>query len=260
MGTPVLACAHIEYAEQGQHSFAGVTFSLEAGERLVVLADPHHHGEILLRICATLILPTGGEISWCGRGNEEIQDHERYELRRRIGFVDRRSSLISNMTLLDNVTLGLQYHDNLSRETAYGRADAWLGRFGLAEQRFVRPAALSPGERRLAVYAREFVKRPEMLVLESPFFDVDEECQDLLTDTVEETRRGWGCALVVANVDPGRARSWGDRVLILQGGRSHTLEVGEFDPVLYAASARKRDDCILHDHEKSSSPRERSTA
>jgi phospholipid/cholesterol/gamma-HCH transport system ATP-binding protein len=240
MGIPVLACEQIEYTDQGQHAFAGVSFRLETGEGLVVLADPHHHGEILLGICATLIPPTGGEISWCGRSHDEIKEPERYELRRRIGFVYRRSSLISNMTLLDNVTLGLQYHENLSREAACARTVAWLGRFGLAEHRFVRPADLSPGRRRLAVYARELVKRPEILVLESPFFDLDAGYQDLLADAADESRRAWGCALVVANVDPGRAKSWGDRVLILQDGRSRTFEAGEFDPVLYAASARKR--------------------
>jgi len=251
MGIPVLACEGIEYAEQGQRSFSGVTFSLAAGERLVVLADPQHHGEILLRICVTLIPPTGGEIWWGDRRNDEMRDPERYDLRRRIGFVDRSSSLISNMTLLDNVTLGLQYHENLSRETASERAAPWLERLGLAEHLSVRPAALSPRGRRLAVYAREFVKRPEMLVLESPLFDLDEGYHDLLAGAVEEARRGWGCALVVAGIDPGRAKSWGDRVLILQAGRSHTLEAGEFDPVPYAASGRKRGDSILHDHEKS---------
>jgi len=240
MGIPVLACDQIEYTDQGQPLFAGVTFRLEAGERLVVLADPHRHGEVLLRICATLISPTGGEISWCGRSHHEIQDPERYELRRRIGLVYRGSSLISNMALLDNVTLGLQYHENVSREAAYERASEWLGRLGLAEHRFVRPADLSPGGRRLAVYAREFVKRPEILVLESPFFDVDEGYRDLLTEAVDETRRGWGCGLVVANVHPERVTRWGDRVLILQDGRSLTVGAREFDPVLYAASARKR--------------------
>jgi ABC-type transporter Mla maintaining outer membrane lipid asymmetry ATPase subunit MlaF len=250
MGIPVLACEQVEYTDQGQHVFLGVSFHLEAGERLVVLADPRHHGEILLRICATLIPPTGGEISWCGRSNDEIKEAERYELRRRIGLVYRRSSLISNMTLLDNVTLGLQYYENLNREAAYERAVAWLGRFGLAEHRLVRPADLSPGRRRLAVYARELVKGPELLVLESPLFDLDEGYQDLVTDAVEEARRGWGCALVVANVDPGRAKSWGERVLILQGGRSRTFEAGEFDPVLYAASARQRAEDLLMERSK----------
>jgi phospholipid/cholesterol/gamma-HCH transport system ATP-binding protein len=251
MGIPVLDCEQIEYSDQGRPVFAGVTFHLAAGERLVVLADPHHHGEILLRICATLLSPTGGEVSWCGRSHDEIQDPERYELRRRIGLVYRGSSLISNMTLLDNVTLSLQYHENVSREAAYERVFPWLGRFGLAEHRFVRPADLSPEGRRLAVYARELVKRPELLVLESPFFDLDEGYRHLLTDAVEEARRGWGCALVVGNLDPGRAQSWGDRVLILQDGRGLTLEAREFDPVLYAASARKRAENLW---------RERSTA
>jgi len=59
-------------------------------------------------------------------------------------------------------------------------------------------------------------------VLESPFSDLDEGYWDLIAEAVEKARRGWGCALVVANVDPGRAKSWGDRVLILHGGRSRT--------------------------------------
>ncbi|HVO83807.1 MAG TPA: ATP-binding cassette domain-containing protein [Syntrophobacteria bacterium] len=239
MGIPVLACEQIEYGDQGRPAFAGVTFHLEAGERLVILADPRHHGEILLRICATLTPPTGGRISWWGRSNDEIREPERYELRRRIGLVCRRSSLISNLTLLDNVTLGLQYYENLSREAAYDRALTWLGRFGLAEHRSLRPADLSPTRRLLAVYARELVKSPEMLVLESPFFDLDGGYRDLLADAVDEARRACGCALVVADVDPGRAKSWGERVLILQGGRGRTVEAGEFDPVLYAASAQK---------------------
>ena len=239
MGIPVLACEQIEYTEPGQPPFAGVTFHLEAGERLVVLTDPRHHGEILIRICATLIPPTGGEISWCGRSSDEIQDSERYDLRRRIGLVYPRSSLISNMTLLDNVTLSLQYHENLSREAAYERASPWLERFGLAKHPSVRPADLSPEGRRLAVYARELAKRPVILVLESPFFDLDEGYQALLAAAVEEARRGWGCALVVANVDPGRAKSWGERVLVLQGGRGRIFEAGEFDPGLYVASSRK---------------------
>jgi ABC-type transporter Mla maintaining outer membrane lipid asymmetry ATPase subunit MlaF len=240
MGIPVLACEQIEYIDQGEPLFARVSFHLEAGEGLVVLAEPPHHGEILLRICATVLSPTTGEVSWCGRSHNEIEDLERYELRRRIGLVYRGSSLISNMTLLDNVTLSLQYHGNLSREAACERAFLWLGRFGLAAHLCVRPVDLAPGGRRLAVYARELAKRPELLVIESPFFDLDEGCQNLLTDAVEETRRGWGCTLVVAGLDPGRAQSWGDRVLILQDGRSLTLQAREFDPVLYAASARRR--------------------
>lgn len=240
MSTPVLACDQIEYADQGPPLFAGVTLHLEPGERVVLLADPHHHGTILLKICATLISPTGGEISWFGRSHSEIQDAERYQLRRRISLVYRESSLVSNMTILDNVTIGLQYHENLGRDAAYRRALALMERFGLAEHRFLRPAALNPEERRLVVYARELLKRPDIVLLESPFFDLHEGYQHLLMEAVEEARSGWGCALLVGNVEPAAAQSWGERVHILQGGRSFSLPAREFDPVLYAASVRKR--------------------
>jgi predicted ABC-type transport system involved in lysophospholipase L1 biosynthesis ATPase subunit len=240
MTTPVLSCEEIGYVDQGLPLFAGVTFHLERGQRVALLADPHRHGTILLKICASLISPSSGEIAWFGRGHEGMKGRERYELRRRIGLVYRESSLISNMAIVDNVTLGIQYHENLTRDAAYAQVSDLLGRFGLSKRRFHRPADLTPEERRLALYVRELVKKPEIFLLESPSLDLGEGSQSLLMKVLEEAASGSGCAILVGNVEPETARRWGDRVLILQAGRCLSLEAGEFDPLRYTDSARKR--------------------
>ena len=240
MNTPVLACEEIEYSDRGLPLFAGVTVHLDRSQRVALLADPHRHGTILLKICATLISPTNGKIAWFGRGQDGMKGRERYELRRRIGLVYRESSLISNMAVVDNVTLGQQYHGNLTRDAAYTQVSDLLGRFGLSKRRFLRPADLTPEERRLALYVRELVKKPEIFLLESPSLDLGEGSQSLLVKVLEEAASGGGCAILVANVEPEMARRWGDRVLVLQGSRCLSLEAGEFDPLRYTDSARKR--------------------
>jgi phospholipid/cholesterol/gamma-HCH transport system ATP-binding protein len=240
MNIPVLVCEEIEYADHGLPLFAGVTFSLERGRRIALLADPHRHGTILLKICATLISPSRGGIAWFGRSHEGMKGRERYELRRRIGLVYRESSLISNLTIADNVTLGVQYHGNLTRDAAYIEVSDLLGRFGLSKHRFLRPADLTPEERRLALYVRELVKKPEILLLESPSLDLGEGSQGLLAKVLEEATGGWGCAILVGNVEPETASRWGERVLILQGGRCLSLEAGEFDPLRFTDSAWRR--------------------
>jgi phospholipid/cholesterol/gamma-HCH transport system ATP-binding protein len=240
MNLPVLACEEIEYADDDLSLFAGVTFHLERGRRMALLADPPRHGTILLKMCAALISPTKGEITWFGQGHEAMRGRERYELRRRIGLVYRESSLISNMAVVDNVTLGLQYHENLTRDAAYGQVSDLLGRFGLSQCRSLRPAALTPEERRLALYVRELVKRPELFLLESPFLDLGEGAQGLVMKVLEEAASGWGCATLVANIEPETVGRWGDGVLILQRGRCLHLEAGRFDPLRYTDSARQR--------------------
>ncbi len=56
-----------------------------------------------------------------------------YKLRRRIGFVHRETSLISNMTILDNISLGLQYHEEMVREQSYDRVTELLRQCELYE-------------------------------------------------------------------------------------------------------------------------------
>ena len=206
----------------------------------MVVAEPHRSGTVLLKICATLLSPTSGRISWFGHTAEQMGKHEFYGLRRRIGLVHRETSLISNMTILDNVSLGLQYHEELSQEAAYERVTEWLKHFEIYEDRMSRPAELTFEQRRLAVYARELAKKPQLILLEHPSLDLGERVYGMLLEVFKTCSLDNGCAFLVSSVMPEIVDRWADWVLVFDEGRCKHMEVNQFDPAEYRESMRRQ--------------------
>jgi ABC-type sulfate/molybdate transport systems ATPase subunit len=238
---PLISAENLEYCEEdGSYLFTEVSFRLEWGQRGVLLAEPHRCANILLKICATLLEPTNGSISWFGGNAEEPGEKWLYHVRRRIGFVHRETSLISNMTIMDNVSLGIQYHEELSREQAYDRVTETLKRFELFDYRFLRPAELTFEQRRLAVYARELTKKPQLFLLEHPSLDLGERVYSFLIEVFKTCSMEDGCGFLVASMIPEVVNRWGDWVMVFDQGRCRHFEVDQFDPSIYRESMRRR--------------------
>jgi ABC-type sulfate/molybdate transport systems ATPase subunit len=240
MSVPILECENLQYREDNCCLFNEVSFRLDSGQRGVILAEPHRSATALLKICATLMAPTGGQIRWFGRAIEEMAEHEIYNLRRRIGLVHRETSLISNLTILDNISLGLQYHNEIAREEAYDQATELLKKFELYEDRFSRPAQLTFEQRRMAVYARELIKQPTLFLLEHPSLDLGERVYSLLLDAFQTSRGENGCSFLVSSIKAEVANRWGDWVLVLDEGKSENFSGTQFDPSAYRATMRRR--------------------
>ncbi|UCE83881.1 MAG: ATP-binding cassette domain-containing protein [Deltaproteobacteria bacterium] len=240
MSEPILSCENIEYCEGDSCLFKDVSFQLNRGQRAVVLAEPHRYATTLLKICATLTAPTGGQIRLFGRTLEEMDKQDIYEVRRRIGLVRRETSLVSNVTILDNVSLGLQYHEEIDREEAHEQVADLLRQFELYEDRFLRPAQLTFEQRRLAVYARELAKKPQLILLEHPSLDLGERVYGLLLEIFKTCSIEDGCAFLVSSIKPEVVKHWGEWVLIFDKGRCEHLEGDQFDHAGYRTSMRGR--------------------
>lgn len=236
----ILSCENVGYHEDGLCLFDDVSFRLDSGQRGVVVAEPHRSATVLLKICATLLSPTSGQVSWFGYSAKQMGKREFYGLRRRIGLVHRETSLISNMTILDNVSLGLQYHKELSQEAAYERVTEWLKHFEIYEDRMLRPAELTFEQRRLAVYARELAKEPQLILLEHPSLDLGERVYGMLLEVFKTCSLDNGCAFLVSSVMPEIVDRWADWVLVFDEGRCKHMEVNQFDPAEYRESMRRQ--------------------
>jgi ABC-type lipoprotein export system ATPase subunit len=143
------------------------------------------------------------------------------------------------MTILENLSLGLQYHADISREEAHEQVTEVLEQFELYENRFMRPAQLTLEQRRLAVYARELVKRPQLFLLEHPTLDLGERVYSLLAEILHLCRGEQGCAFLVASVQPELVSRWADWVLIFDENRCAKIEADSFDPSVYLKSMRR---------------------
>ena len=205
---------------------------------VVCLIGSSGSGKSTLLRCANLLEPIddgavlleGEEISLPGLDDDA--------LRRRMGIVFQSFNLFPHMDVLGNVTLGPRRALKLGHAEAAARADALLGRFGLADKRAAYPDQLSGGQQQRVAIVRALAMEPEVLLLDEITSALDPELVGEVLEVVAELKAG-GMTMLIATHDLGFARQIADRVCFLDAGQ--ILESGPPDQVLSTpAHARTR--------------------
>jgi ABC-type ATPase involved in cell division len=174
---------------------------LKAGEKKFILARPYRPAVHLLRICATMYPPTSGTVILFGRVTNEMSFRDLLFIKRTIGFVERVSSLISNKSLFENVTLGLRYHNNISINEARRQAHTFLLHFDLLENINDRPARIPPEKLRMALFCRELVLAPNLLILEKPSYGLSRDELQFLMEAILSYQAKSNCGIIISDDD-----------------------------------------------------------
>ena len=199
----------------------GIDFDDEVNT-LAIIGPSGGGKSTLLRILGGLLEPSAGRVALDGEQlPADEAGLERY--RASLGFVFQDGGLFHHLSARENIALPLRVVHGVRESEATERANALLGRFGLASEGSKRPAQLSGGQRQRVAIARAVAPRPRMLLLDEPTSALDPEYTtevlDLLRDLKDE-----GTRFVVVTHEMGFARHACDKVAFLAGGR--LLEYG----------------------------------
>ena len=138
-------------------------------------------------------------------------------LRRTVGMVFQSHSLFEHLSAVDNVTLALVHALHFTRERATGRALALLESLGVAHRAHALPRQLSGGEAQRVAIARALALDPRLLLMDEPTAALDPPRRDALGRSLRALAAE-GRGLLVATHDLEFARSWADRVVVLDRG------------------------------------------
>ncbi|MDE2132839.1 MAG: ATP-binding cassette domain-containing protein, partial [Betaproteobacteria bacterium] len=132
----------------------GITFAVEAGERVAILGVSGSGKSTLIGLLAGLDRPTQGEIRLAGEALSALDEDGRARLRgRTVGFVFQTFQLLPGLTALENAMLPLEL---AGRADAAAAARDLLARVGLAARADHYPRQLSGGEQQRVALARAF--------------------------------------------------------------------------------------------------------
>jgi ABC-type multidrug transport system ATPase subunit len=163
-----------------------VDFRLDRGGFLVVTGPNGAGKTTLLRVCAGLLVPTGGTM--------EVDVD-----RGRIGYLAHEPLVYRELTALENLDLyGRLYRVPERRE----RIGMLLERFGLWEARNERAGDYSRGMLQRLALCRALLHEPELLILDEPANALDAEGVALLEHELDGLRRA--STLLVASHAPER--------------------------------------------------------
>jgi iron(III) transport system ATP-binding protein len=135
---------------------------------------------------------------------------------RRIGMVFQDHALFPHLTVAENIAFGL--HGRPRRERAHRVAElvATVGLDGLAD---THPHELSGGQQQRVALARALAPRPELLLLDEPFSNLDVELRERLSLEVREIIKASGATAVLVTHDQHEAFAMADEVGVMHEGR-----------------------------------------
>lgn len=210
-------CARLENISKQFGSFAAlrqVSVDLEPGKCYVLIGENGAGKSTLLRILAGLLLPTNGKISIFG-------DNKPYEVRERIGYMSHAPMLYDEFSGQEN----LRYFASLyPGRQCLDPAEA-LRQVGL-DPKMERPLGqYSQGMRQRTSLARVLMAIPELLLLDEPFSNMDNESTRQMIELLAGLRQ-INRTIVITTHQRERAAPIADWVLRLKAGRLAELAPG----------------------------------
>ena len=195
----------------------GVDLMLAPGE-IVALVGPSGAGKsTMLHVAGLLERPDGGAVLIEGRDCGALSDEHRTMLRRRaLGFVYQFHHLLPEFSAVENVMLP-QMIGGVRRADARRKAEALLGRVGLAERLAHRPARLSGGEQQRVAIVRALANDPKILLADEPTGNLDHTTAAGVMETLIEIVRAHGLAALIATHNLELAARL-DRTVALEDG------------------------------------------
>ncbi len=195
----------------------GIDLEVRAGE-LVMVMGPSGNGKTTLLNCLSgLDSVDAGTVFVDGVDIHRLSDRRRTDLRaRRMGFVFQSFNLIPVFTAVENIELPLLCVGTAPRE-ARRRAEAQLGRLGMADKGARRPLELSGGEQQRVAIARALVTDPHIIWADEPTGSLDTHTAAEVLSLLHEVHDA-GQTLVVVTHDHAIGAS-GERLLQVIDGK-----------------------------------------
>ena len=154
------------------HVLDSVDFLIKSGEFISITGRSGSGKSTLLNIVAGLTLPTSGTVFLDENDIFRMNDAELSQYRNaRIGYVPQISSVLPNLTILDNVRL--PFHLAKREGDSTERAHLLLELVGLDEMANRMPKRLSGGQVKRVAIARALMNKPNFLLADEPTGDLD---------------------------------------------------------------------------------------
>ncbi len=243
----------VHFSSEGYEILKDISFGFPRGRSTIITGPSGCGKSTLLKAACGIMPPDRGSVLINGTEILQMSDRELTEVRKSVGFVFQDGALWENRSVYMNVALPLEYHWSLSEKQIEDRVLRILRRMGLEDQRHLRPAQLSTGERKAVSFCRAMICDPRIVFMDEPTQSTDRETAAIMLEMIRELKAD-GRTLITVTHDP-KLTSWlADYLVILRHGA--LVEAGEFaavrssrNPVTQSVLADVMDQAASYDGE-----------
>jgi len=199
----------------------GIDLDIQKGELVAIMGPSGSGKSTMLNLMGCLDKPTSGKYFLEGREVSGFKSSELARVRgQKIGFIFQTFNLLSRLTALANVELGLTYAGGVDRK----RALEALDKVGLSERVHHRPIELSGGEQQRVAIARAIVKNPSVFLADEPTGQLDSKSGEEVISILTSLNAEHGITLILVTHDANIA-SHCNRIVQLKDGEVVAEEI-----------------------------------
>jgi amidase len=198
----------------------GIDMEVGEGEIVGVLGHNGMGKTTLLKTLVGIIKPSGGRIDFDGMDITREPAHTRNRMG--IGYVPQGRGIFPNLTVTDNLRMGIASHqadeiEAVERMVAdFPRLEPMMDRAG---------GALSGGEQQIVALARCLISDPDLILLDEPTEGIQPSIVDDISELLQKLRTERGISIVLVEQNLEFITELSDRILLLQKG----VVTGEVD-------------------------------
>lgn len=209
-------------------SLTGVSFRVDAGEKIVLLGANGCGKSTLLKILNGLVFPASGSYRYCGEQVSQARMRDRAWVRRFRSEVvllfQQPDAMLFNPTVRDEIAYGPR---KLGWTDVEQRVSYWASALRLQAVLDKPPFMLSGGEKQKVALASVLALDPKVILLDEPSASLDPRATGWLVDFLLDT----GATVVVSTHDLTMAAEFGHRCLIV-GEDQRIVYDGPLQPAL----------------------------
>lgn len=187
-----------------------LSFTVEKGEIFGLLGENGAGKTTTFRIILGLINASSGNVTLDGKKID-------YSLTDKIGYVTEERSLLTKMTVKDQILLygvlkGMS-EDNILKEMR-----KWLEKFQISDYENRKIKELSKGNQQKIQFIAAVINKPKLLILDEPFSGLDPINVEMLKKAIIELQET-GCSIIFSSHQMEQIEDFCEKLVILSHGK-----------------------------------------
>jgi len=210
----------------------GIDLTVNTGSVVVILGPSGSGKSTLLRSINFLERPSNGtieinelKVDACNATKDDVQ-----AIRARTAMVFQHFNLFKNLTVVENIMIGLTHAKRINKTDARAKSLSMLEKVGLMDKLECYPGQLSGGQQQRVGIARALALGPEVLLFDEPTSALDPELAEDVLQCIKDVAKEGNTMLLVTH-ELAFAYDVADRIVLLDEGR--VVEEGDTKPFFH---------------------------
>lgn len=192
--------SNVEIIRESNRVLKRVNLTLKSGEIIMVHGNNGCGKSSLLQCVFGLIKPQSGTVNLLAEPLESLRFSQISALRRRIGYIDQSITLLFDKSVKQNLKSVLKASGMKDKDDIENRVSEVIELFGLSSKAETVATKLSCAEQQMLMIARAIVAKPELLLADMPFNNLDSNSKKFVVDLFNRlTDEGAGIIMTALN-------------------------------------------------------------